>query len=148
MRGCKAWYDNRADDLTKEGMLKGIERAAAFILFLSSGVLQRPYCQLEIRHAVALKKPIILLHGELSEVRAHWERAAIRLRGRPPPAPVSNPTILSGVFDTARVRSLLHFTSCLRSALRSLKRTQTPNNRERRALRQLRLPRRAPGSRR
>ena len=105
--GFKAWYDNRADDLTKEGMLKGIERAAAFILFLSSGVLQRPYCQLEIRHAVALKKPIILLHGELSEVRAHWERAAIGLPGRPPPALVSNPTILSGVFDTVRVRSAL-----------------------------------------
>ena len=57
------WYDNRADDLTKEGMLKGIEQAAAFVLFLSSGVLERPYCQLEIRHAVALKKPIVLLHG-------------------------------------------------------------------------------------
>ena len=58
-------YDNRADDLTKEGMLKGIEQAAAFILFLSSGVLERPYCQLEIRHAMALKKPIVLLHGEI-----------------------------------------------------------------------------------
>ena len=54
--------DNRASDLTKEGMLKGIEQAAAFVLFLSQGVLQRPYCQLEIRHAVALKKPIVLLH--------------------------------------------------------------------------------------
>ena len=54
-------YDNRADDLTKEGMLKGIEQAAAFILFLSSGVLERPYCQLEIRHAMALKKPMVLL---------------------------------------------------------------------------------------
>ena len=32
--GFKAWYDNRASDLTKEGMLKGIEQAAAFILFL------------------------------------------------------------------------------------------------------------------
>ena len=60
----QVWYDNRADDLTKEGMLKGIERAAAFVLFLSQGVLERPYCQLEIRHALALKKPIILLHGE------------------------------------------------------------------------------------
>ena len=39
MRGFKAWYDNRADDLTKEGMLKGIERAAAFILV--SGSLTR-----------------------------------------------------------------------------------------------------------
>ena len=61
------WYDNRADDLTKEGMLKGIERAAAFVLFLSQGVLERPYCQMEIRHALALKKPVVLLHGEKSE---------------------------------------------------------------------------------
>ena len=35
--GFKVWYDNRADDLTKEGMLKGIEQAAAFVLFLSQG---------------------------------------------------------------------------------------------------------------
>ena len=27
--GFRVWYDNRADDLTKEGMLKGIEEAAA-----------------------------------------------------------------------------------------------------------------------
>ena len=63
----QVWYDNRADDLTKEGMLKGIERAAAFVLFLSQGVLERPYCQLEIRHALALKKPIILLHGKQAD---------------------------------------------------------------------------------
>eukprot|EP00935_MAST-01C_sp_MAST-1C-sp1_P002370 g2370.t1 len=60
--GFKVWYDNRASDLTKEGMLKGIDRAAAFLLFLSLDVLQRPYCQMEIRHALALKKPIVLLH--------------------------------------------------------------------------------------
>ena len=59
----QVWYDNRASDLTKEGMLKGIEQAAAFILFLSVDVLQRPYCQMEIRHALALKKPMVLLHG-------------------------------------------------------------------------------------
>ena len=64
LHGAQVWYDNRADDLTKEGMLKGIERAAAFVLFLSQGVLERPYCQLEIRHALALKKPVVLLHGE------------------------------------------------------------------------------------
>ena len=60
----QVWYDNRANDLTKEGMLKGIEEASAFVLFLSEGVLTRPYCQLEIRHALALKKPMVLLHGE------------------------------------------------------------------------------------
>ena len=54
--------DNRASDLTKEGMLKGIEEASAFILFLSQGVLTRPYCQMEIRHALSLQKRIVLLH--------------------------------------------------------------------------------------
>ena len=49
--------------ITEIGMLKGIEQASAFVLFLSSGVLERPYCQMEIRHALALKKPIVLLHG-------------------------------------------------------------------------------------
>ena len=62
--GFQVWYDNRADDLTKEGMLKGIEEAAAFLLFLSGDVLNRPYCQMEIRHALALKKPVVLVHGE------------------------------------------------------------------------------------
>ena len=41
----------------------GIESSIAVVLFLSPGVLLRPYCQLEIRHALALKKPIILVHG-------------------------------------------------------------------------------------
>jgi hypothetical protein len=63
----RSQYDNRADDLTKDGMLKGIESSAAFVLFLSTGVLERPYCQMEIRHALALKKPGVLLHGEKSE---------------------------------------------------------------------------------
>ena len=85
-------HDNRATDLTKGGMvsakkhsnsllwshwpalllspldsssqLKGIEQAAAFILFLSGDVLQRPYCCMEIRQALALGKPMVLLHGE------------------------------------------------------------------------------------
>ena len=65
----QVWYDNRASDLTKEGMLKGIEQAAAFVLFLSLGVLERPYCQMEIRHALALKKPVILVHGKACETR-------------------------------------------------------------------------------
>ena len=55
-------YDNRADDLTKEGMRQGIETAAVFLLFLSKSVLERPFCQFEIREAVALKKPMLLIH--------------------------------------------------------------------------------------
>ena len=67
--------------MTKEGMRKGIEGSAAFLLFLSKGVLLRPFCQViplfvwatssinspprsqfEIREAVKLKKPIVCLH--------------------------------------------------------------------------------------
>ena len=55
-------------------MLKGIETSAAFVLFLSTGVLERPYCQMEIRHALALKKPLVLLHGECERVRARRAR--------------------------------------------------------------------------
>ena len=82
-----------------QGMRKGVKESAAFILFLSAGVLLRPvrassaaeamsatswcpirsssltfvvavmvvlsqFCQLEIREALALKKPVVLLHGE------------------------------------------------------------------------------------
>ena len=57
-------YDNRAKTITKEGMRKGIREAAVFILFLSEGVLKRPYCQFEIREAISLEKPMVLVHGK------------------------------------------------------------------------------------
>ena len=53
-------------------MLKGIQDSAAFILFLSQGVLARPYCQLEIRQAIALKKRIVCVHGGFD--KRHLER--------------------------------------------------------------------------
>ena len=43
-------------------MRRGIQQAAAFLLFLSEGVLERPFCQFEIREAMALKKPMMLIH--------------------------------------------------------------------------------------
>jgi hypothetical protein len=60
--GFSCWYDNRATDLTKDGMKHGIEGAAAFLLFLSESVLNRSFCQFEIREAIALKKPMVLVH--------------------------------------------------------------------------------------
>ena len=57
----RAQYDNRAQDRTKEGMRKGIENSSAFILFLSKGVLARPFCIYEIREAIVLEKPMILI---------------------------------------------------------------------------------------
>ena len=47
--GFAVWYDNRASDLTKEGMREGIVQAAAFLLFLSDGVLERPFCESVMR---------------------------------------------------------------------------------------------------
>jgi hypothetical protein len=38
-------YDNRASDLTKEGMRQGIVDSGAFIVFLSAGILVRPFCK-------------------------------------------------------------------------------------------------------
>ena len=85
------WYDNRAHDLTKEGMLKGIERAAAFVLFLSQGVLERPYCQMEIRHALALKKPVVLLHGESEQDEPDARSIRLAPDACPSPNPFARP---------------------------------------------------------
>ena len=63
-----------------QGMRKGVAESAAFILFLSRGVLLRPFCQLEIREAVALQKPLVLLH----EVSVHNDAVSIFIRGRWP----------------------------------------------------------------
>lgn len=42
---CLVSDDNRAEDLTKEGMRQGIITSGAFILFLSAGILTRPFCR-------------------------------------------------------------------------------------------------------
>ena len=60
--GFKAWYDNRADDVTKEGMRRGIQGSAAFILFLSQGVLTRPFVQVCERIAFFLVRLTLFFH--------------------------------------------------------------------------------------
>ena len=58
------WYDQVAKDLTESGMKEGIAKSENYVLFLSEGVATRPFVQLELRHALLLKKPIILVHEE------------------------------------------------------------------------------------
>ena len=58
------WYDQLAKDLTESGMKTGIEKSENYVLFLSEGVATRPFVQLELRHALPLEKPIILVHEE------------------------------------------------------------------------------------
>ena len=62
--GAEVWYDMNAEDLTRAGMVAGIHESATFVLFLSHGVLERPFCQLEIRRAMQENKPIVLVHEE------------------------------------------------------------------------------------
>jgi hypothetical protein len=52
--GFSCWYDQRAGDLTKDGMKHGIEGAAAFLLFLSAGILDRPFCECDFHTSLML----------------------------------------------------------------------------------------------
>ena len=44
--GFKVWYDNRSDDLTTDGMTRGVVRSDIFVLFMSEGVMSRPFVHL------------------------------------------------------------------------------------------------------
>ena len=45
-------------------MILGVRESAAFALFLSAGVLARPFCLLEIRTALEADKPVLLVHED------------------------------------------------------------------------------------
>ena len=46
-RSCR--YDNKASDLTAAGMKDGVSKTGCFLLFLSAGVMRRPYVQVAYR---------------------------------------------------------------------------------------------------
>ncbi len=66
--GFVSWLDNKAADLTKPGMAKGIKQTGCFLLFLSKGVLAREFVQFEVQTALEQGKKIILVH---ETVEAH-----------------------------------------------------------------------------
>ena len=45
-------YDNKASDLTAAGMKDGVSKTGCFLLFLSAGVMARPYVQVIRRFVV------------------------------------------------------------------------------------------------
>ncbi len=51
--GFCSWVDTKAKSITRDGMATGIAQAGCFVLFLSRGVLTRPYCQFEGKRSVA-----------------------------------------------------------------------------------------------
>lgn len=59
-RGLTCWLDkNETPNL--EGMMQGIADSAVFLLYLTRGVLKRDWCRVELRRALELGKPILLL---------------------------------------------------------------------------------------
>ena len=44
-RGFSCWYDNKMQNLTKEAMAEGVRESSFVILFLSQGVLERPFAR-------------------------------------------------------------------------------------------------------
>ncbi len=61
------------DSATEEAMLNGVRGATAFLLFLTRSTLQRPYCAMECRAALAIRKPIVVVH----EPDARWDGAEL-----------------------------------------------------------------------
>ena len=65
-----------SDAATEAAMLNGVRGATVFLLLLTRNTLMRPYCQMELRAAMALRKPIVVVHetddraggGELEDI--------------------------------------------------------------------------------
>ena len=49
------------NDVTEKGMKRGIRDSDVFLLFLTNSMLSRPFCLKEIRWALQMKKPIIIV---------------------------------------------------------------------------------------
>eukprot|EP00217_Crustomastix_stigmatica_P014469 CAMPEP_0183799108 /NCGR_PEP_ID=MMETSP0803_2-20130417/20721_1 /TAXON_ID=195967 /ORGANISM="Crustomastix stigmata, Strain CCMP3273" /LENGTH=577 /DNA_ID=CAMNT_0026043807 /DNA_START=151 /DNA_END=1880 /DNA_ORIENTATION=- len=61
-RNMTCWWDMQADQITVESMRDGIKKSLAMLVFLTKGSLSRPFTQLEVRTAIEMNKPIILVH--------------------------------------------------------------------------------------
>eukprot|EP01045_Picozoa_sp_COSAG04_P022290 COSAG04_NODE_2498_length_4007_cov_2.461361_1_plen_336_part_00 len=49
--GLKVWYDMQAQDLTAQGMEEGVSQSRNVLIFLSDGIMARPFCNAEQRWA-------------------------------------------------------------------------------------------------
>jgi hypothetical protein len=49
--GNEVWYDMQSQDLTAQGMEEGVSQSRNFLIFLSDGVMSRPFCNAEQRWA-------------------------------------------------------------------------------------------------
>ena len=67
--GLTNWLDMRQQDITLEGMKKGVRDSRIFLLFLTKRVLASWYCQQEMLEAIRLNKKVQIVLEE--EPRFH-----------------------------------------------------------------------------
>ncbi len=61
----RVWFDQYyAGQLSEQAMMQGVTSSNCLLLFVSAGVMKREFCIAEVRKAVALGKPILLVHEE------------------------------------------------------------------------------------
>ena len=60
--GFSCWFDQKAPSITKETMAAGVQAAKIFLLFLSEGVLTRPFVLYELETARKLGKRMLFVH--------------------------------------------------------------------------------------
>jgi WD40 repeat protein len=76
----RLWFD-QDEEATENGMAAGVAGSATFLLFLSSGVLQRPFCLAELAAAGAARRPFVVVH-ESDAARGGADVAALLTEGR------------------------------------------------------------------
>ena len=67
--GMYGWRDMNQPDLTEQGMMQGVYDSDVFILFLTSSVLSRKYCQKEIGWVSFVPNHQILLCNNVLRAR-------------------------------------------------------------------------------
>ena len=83
--GFDPWFDKwdgrGSIDVTKPGMIRGVQTSGAMVIVLSKTFFQRPFCRLELVTALKARRPIICIHE--SDVRLGAFDFAAATKGAP-----------------------------------------------------------------
>jgi hypothetical protein len=77
--GISCWFDNEEAEVTQDGMETGITQSNNFLLFLTVDTFKSKWVQYEVKHAIRLKKRIVLMveederHNKFVFGEAQWD---------------------------------------------------------------------------
>jgi hypothetical protein len=94
MLSCPAYLDSSTLADLRELFSSGVRQSEVLVILLSQSVLARPWCLLEIREAVRLQKPIVLLELKGPGRSFSFEAAVYLLSDLESHLPPLNPTAL------------------------------------------------------